>query len=281
MKDFVKLFGGMIGTAALASSMMACAPQPNRDGSGEEIETLGAGIIGGQDVADTSPLAKVVVALYNTAGGGLCTGTLLGNNFVLTAAHCVPQDPTKLVVIFKTKLQPEQGRVLPVDAAAVSPIWGKVRGKDVGDIALLHYRGVTPPDYKAIGILPADRQSILRNGNLMLLAGYGASDGVAQTGAGILRQVSARIGDASFGRTEILIDQREGKGSCNGDSGGPAFTAIGGTFYVWGVTSRGDEHCKIGGVYTNASQYLPWLQQSAQQILQNIALRERAAMAAR
>lgn len=275
MNKFNKLFGGLIGSTALLASLVACAPGAERVGSGGEVDSLGAGIIGGTEVPETSPLAKVVVALYNRAGGGLCTGTLLGNNFVLTAAHCVPKDPTQLVVIFNTKLVAEQGRVLPVDGGMVSPIWGTVRGKDVGDIALLHYKGTTPPDYKYIGILPANRQNILRNGNLMLLAGYGASDGVAQTGAGILRQVSARVGDAAFGRTEILITQEDGKGSCNGDSGGPAFTAIGGTFYVWGVTSRGDEHCKIGGVYTNAAQYHTWLAQAGQQILQTIAARER------
>ena len=263
-------------------TLVACGPGPKGTAGGSGQEQLGAGIIGGQEVPNTSPLAKVVVALYNTGGGGLCTGTLLGNNFVLTAAHCLPQDPTKLVVIFNTRLVAEQGRVLPVDGAAVAPGWGRSEhGRDLGDIALLHYRGQTPPDYGSVEILPQNRQSILRNGNLMLLAGYGASDGVAQTGSGILRQVSARIGDAAFGRTEILIDQRDGKGACNGDSGGPAFTAIGGKFYVWGVTSRGDEQCQIGGVYTNASQYIPWLNESAGRILREIAARERFAAAPR
>lgn len=42
------------------------------------------------------------VSLYDLENDGICTGTLIAKNIVLTAAHCVSTDPKNMHIIFKT-----------------------------------------------------------------------------------------------------------------------------------------------------------------------------------
>jgi secreted trypsin-like serine protease len=98
----------------------------------------------------------------------------------------------------------------------------------------------------------------LNPGEATLLAGYGITSGMTQKGVGTLREVIAPILSA-VGKTEIAIDESHRKGSCNGDSGGPAFIQKGTELYLWGVTSRGDEECASEGIYTQINAYSDWI----------------------
>ena len=80
-----------------------------------------------------------------------------------------------------------------------------------------------------------------------------------------------KIEDASFSDTEVLFNQKDGKGSCHGDSGGPAILQSGGKNLVFGVTSRGYDSdqgleaqqgavkCERMVIYTNVVPYLTWI----------------------
>lgn len=264
----------LIGAASLLL-LVACHRHPEIKVD-SDIQSLAAGIVGGQDVPADNPLAKVMVAVYDGASRQLCTGTLIGNNFVLTAAHCVGANHRNMVIFFTTRVT-MQATYRQVDAAVVSPLWETNRflEQNAGDIALLHFAGQAPTGYGHVSILPADRTSVLRSGALTLLAGYGLNDGVNRTGQGTLRSVSARIADTQFSRSEFTIDQRSGQGACHGDSGGPAFIFIGGTAYLWGVTRGGvndsDNACNQYSAYTLATPYIPWLQRTANDILRRLA----------
>ncbi len=265
---------------ALASTLVffACAPaqkEISSRGVALELSSNTSSIIGGNDVVPTEISAQSTVIIYDTVKKAVCTGSLIGNNLVLTAAHCLGQDPKKSYVVFTLNLsKATQQMARPVVGAIAHPLFAQVRGRratDVGDIALIKYQGATPTGYRPVNVLP--NSSILKNGLPTTVVGYGMSDSIRKTGVGILRQVSTTISNARFSQTELQLEQRTGRGACHGDSGGPAFIVSNGVYYLWGVTSRGDQdlkdQCNTFSVYTNVLAYMKWIQDNGKILAQN------------
>lgn len=257
----------------ILTTLLACSPATStRDSDGLEASVSSHSIIGGQEVTPSESPAQTSVIIYNTTAKAICTGSLLGNNIVLTAAHCLGQDPSKLVVVFTTNIQKatrEMSR--PIVGAISNPLWKTNRNKpkDTGDIAVIKYQGTTPAGYRPANFLP--NLSPLKNGAAVVLAGYGISDGVKKTGAGVLRQVMTTISNVQFSQTELQLEQRAGHGACHGDSGGPAYILSGNTYYLWGITSRGDQdkkdQCNVFSIYTNLPVYYKWIKDTAQALV--------------
>lgn len=266
MKNWKLALAGLSSAVALS----ACAPGASNT-QADEAATQ-SGIIGGSEVKAGSALTKSIVALYDTVQGQLCTGTLLPNNIVVTAAHCMALKPQDLLVIFGTKVD-KSAQARKVTGAEANPNYA-IHGdeeKDNGDIAVVHFEGTVPAGYQPAQVLTD--VSKLKNGASVTLAGYGISDGKNKTGAGVLRSVSVKIADAKFSETEVKLDQRQGRGACHGDSGGPAYVSVGGKSYVWGVTSRGTDDmydlCNQFAVYTSIPAHLEWVQKTSQQLIRD------------
>lgn len=217
------------------------------------------GIIGGSTVAAQDAVVASTVALYD--GEGLCTGSLVDVDLVVTAAHCISDQPTKLRVIFGTNLKDKKTVVatLPVTGAIVHPSWNQTMNNqiDTNDIALVRFSGAIPQNYKPATLLPSS--NVLRVGTPVVLAGFGTSDGVNGTGSGILRKVTVNVAHPFYGKTEIEFDQSHGRGACHGDSGGPAFFLQGGKPYLFGVTSRGADPCNVSVIYTKIEAHRDFL----------------------
>src|SRR6185295_19443165 len=102
-------------------------------------------------------------------------------------------------------------------------------------------------------IIPAmtPEEDSLKPGDMVDFVGYGVTefdDNNTQR-----RHVSDDISDLTPG--VMSYDQQPG-GPCNGDSGGPALSKVGGGERVSGVTSQGDDYCveygesgRVSGVY--------------------------------
>ncbi len=233
-------------------------------GAGADSYAGGEKIIGGSPVAAADPIANTTVALLN--GGALCTASILATDLVLTAAHCVEGGRvSEMRIVFNRSAGAQvTARIL---RAAVPSRWRTVREDepDQGDIALVRFEGGLPPGYRAANVL-ADTAS-LRAGQAVTLAGYGITRTNPQTGSGRLRKVQVSIATPNFGRTEILFDQRTGRGACHGDSGGPAFVERDGQLWLLGLTNRGyrdpADSCGQFAVYTKVSAYGKWLASAA------------------
>lgn len=266
-----KLLKGLIGGAAFAM-LAACSPQAGNPTAGE-IQQQGEGIVGGVVVPAGNVITKSIVAVYDASEGALCTGSLLENNIVLTAAHCVAEDPSNMYVMFDLSLSSSSEK-RQVDKAQVTPYWAANQGnaKNTGDLALLHFTGDVPSGYEPATFL--SNAKLLKKGATVILAGYGISDGVTQEGAGVLRAANVKISDAKFSSTEIKLDQTKGQGACHGDSGGPAYIYSQGQYLLWGVTSRGvndpNNDCTRYSAYTNALVYQSWIQQTAKKLTNSV-----------
>jgi hypothetical protein len=105
------------------------------------------------------------------------------------------------------------------------------------------------------------------------LVGFGNTDFWGTTGYGEKRMVDVGIAspDPAYGarpQTEFVAGMPKlDRDSCTGDSGGPAYIDVDGTWQLAGATSRATRNsrreCGDGGVYTRVAAYSDWIESVA------------------
>ncbi len=264
--------------ALFALSTVANANSITRDR--KEIPDLNT-IVGGTDVAVGDPIAATTVLVIGKQDGStfVCSGTVIATDLILTAGHCLGMNgKAQLQVIFNTSMEGGGPAIAVADRRRPANFLdraGRVSGLDWHDIAMLRLASPIPAGYTISKILP--NQALLQNGSTVTLAGYGINvplvpeNPSGNMGAGILRKVDQTLLDANRGTSEILVNLANGKGSCHGDSGGPAFVKNGNELFIAGVASRltekdrvanngnvSDFSCTVEMVYTNVLAHSAW-----------------------
>lgn len=259
--------------------LSACAPELTvLEGSGElgggEFGSVNPKIFGGS--APTDAHHDAVVALHEVTRRGvyvdpICTGTLIGEDWVLTAAHCVTS--SRGAAVSASSLGIYVGDDPSVDLASHFYTVSRVivhRSYSTrtmyNDIALLE---LTSPitEVDPIPYLPSalalSRSDI---GSPLNFAGFGYDETwsygeklqVDQDLGGFGCAVAGCSG-AGSSALQISYVQTGGVGPCSGDSGGPAFIERSGDWYVAGITSYGDANCTRYGVSTRVDAFATWI----------------------
>jgi V8-like Glu-specific endopeptidase len=232
---------GWIWIGLFCSAITACG----RVDEASPVSEEGDSVIGGEsDTGDPS-----VVAVYaqqpGSDAGFLCTGSVIAPTVVLTAAHCVSPSETgrgaTFTVLTSANINRSGGQQLAVREVHANPLWSTrnlAAGHDQGIVILA--------EPTTLPVLPFNRQALASEsiGKPLRIVGYGLNDGARQTGAGVKRQVLTKLRSIAA----MLIGVGDSRhGTCNGDSGGPAFMKIDGVETIVGVTSYGNEDCSDGG----------------------------------
>jgi secreted trypsin-like serine protease len=199
--------------------------------------------------------SAVVMVLNRWAGGaGFCSGIVVAQNIVLTAAHCLAA-PKDMRIHFRD--ESGQPVLVDIEANAVHPLYRaeaqKTRERSI-DLALLRTALPLPTRFRAVTL---DDGTAIAVGSRFRVAGFGVTQEGAGTSAGELR-VGLLAARAPL--SPILLwagdPAHAGTGACTGDSGGPIFAATSDILVAvvdW-ATGTGPHHC---GDITQAALVAP------------------------
>ena len=260
--------------AALGAAGWSCEAQ--RLGEVQPVTTQSRPIING--TPDDSAQHMAIVMLYNRGNGSMCSGTLIAPRVVLTAGHCVyGTNPRSIEVCFGTSADYDCDWHA-VSEGAVHPAYDPGNGTNPprNDIALLRLSGPAPSGVQPIPVLPPNlgltQADVSPNPIQVTFVGFGMDEHgntgtkltitlpLAQvcTGPDICFLEAGNVGGIAAPMTLGFLIQNGGP--CSGDSGGPALVQRGGSTYVAGINSYGDQNCQAVNFGTYATAHWNFIQ---------------------
>lgn len=231
-------------------------------------------VVGGQVAEDG--FAPYQISLQGMYGGHLCGGAIIGEQWVLTAAHCVyGYNPPYLRVHtgFNRLSEVDKGDVYLVDEYWVHCNYNNPNY--FNDIALMHINGTIKFDERTQPVkLP---EQPMKAGDDVILTGWGDLE-FGGPGTDDLQKLTTKylpyedcVAAHKLSGLSSMVDvghictfTREGEGSCHGDSGGPLVS----NGYLVGLVNWGMP-CAVGLPDGHASvfYYRDWIRRTMQRWL--------------
>ncbi|XP_073491610.1 transmembrane protease serine 9-like isoform X6 [Aquarana catesbeiana] len=237
-------------------------------------------IVGGADSLDGKWPWQVAVIDKELNGTYLCGGSLISQEWVMTAAHCI-QNPIQLsnykvyLGMYQLGVTGPHTVITNVKNIIVNSQYSSVYTP--GDIALLQLASpVTYTQYIMPICLPSSTTTF-PCGTECWVTGWGTrSSGGSVVLNGTLQEVMVPLIDRNTCQTmytnaggaitiqndQICAGYKDGgKGPCQGDGGGPLVCKVQGAWYQVGIVSSGIGCAKPNypGVYTLVTSYQNWI----------------------
>lgn len=223
-------------------------------------------VVGGAIPAPTPPWnAKIVFS-----GNSLCSGALIAEQWVLTAAHCVHKNDTGAllpastftVYVGKVSSTDTHGFVSKVDQAPVSQAIGYTSSTGyLNDLALLHLATPAPSSLSPLPLRPS--AAIVPNGSQVNFVGWGANGRTSGTGLFTTQQGDWTLQDSCYGNGQVCYLRSAAATSypAAGDSGAPVINLTHGSAVDAGVfTGPGPQKKSIPTQYgASVMLYLSWI----------------------
>lgn len=229
-----------------------------------EAGPLSTPIVGGRPVEHGEWPDVVAVVMRDN---GLCTGTLLAADLVLTAAHCIEGEPIEVIVGSIDVSQPD-GHRRAVKWARAYPSW-----EERYDVGLVMLENPVLAKQRAIVQGCTDREQFAR-GTQVDVVGFGLTTREATDRNTRLHTVTLDVLDPTCTTDAACIPYiapggeftagGNGRDACFGDSGGPVYLATEAGPALLGVVSRGllsfGDPCGDGGVFVRADKVVAWIE---------------------
>lgn len=217
-----------------------------------------ARIVGGEAVEHCAWPSAAMVVLHDPnapkdKSTRLCTASLVHPEIVITAAHCLDNQHQVRGVAFtdryKTLFDDKDKKLFhEVETCKAHPKWVNDKTTQGRNLDFAYCKLKKPrTDVPIIPPLMGCEVEMLKAGTPITLVGYGQKSGAKGSAPGDKMQVQTTFNGYSTGGEALVGSQ--GKGSCYGDSGGPAYVNLKDKFgknagwRVFGVTSSGPSGC--------------------------------------
>nr|XP_040575981.1 trypsin beta-like [Lepeophtheirus salmonis] len=227
---------GALATTRKLGQHRGCTPNSNRIANGVAVEK---GEIPWQ--------VSMIVGYKGTTRSGLCGGSIISTNNILTAAHCF-------------------------NSTTIGGYKTTPRGV-INDLAIVTIKNEFEFESTIQPIcLPLLKSSIPRIGSSIIASGWGLTNYTHTKSPPNLLRTNLQV--YSFDNTcclrgipshapenSIMCVHNPSSCTCNGDSGGPLTMEVDGICILVGVTSQGFQCGELGygSLHTNVSTFLPWI----------------------
>ncbi len=226
-------------------------------------------IIGGDPTQDFEAVGTLVGIFPDDSIMDFCSGTLIRDNIVVTAAHCIPpiaeleeMGANSFAFVIGTTLMDEDGvwDWSYIEAAQMHPEYDdRTLANDIALIQLSEPITTTSPIPVNTEEPPLDRH--------VTYVGWGKTNENDDYSTGVKHTVSVPTGELTD--TVLTTYDPSGRNICNGDSGGAALMADDdGNYWLVGINSFGYDvygrapHCGgdgAAGGATRADAYVDWM----------------------
>ncbi|MBX9703978.1 MAG: trypsin-like serine protease [Silvanigrellaceae bacterium] len=241
-----------------------------------------------------APLSTVAVIFSNGKNESICSGVMIEESLLITAAHCFLNGIPKKVIFGNSIYSPRD--IIPVARACSHSDFDYKKVKNANplfDIAWVELPSKAPRYIQPVKIL--QKPSQVNQESRTIIAGYGATSETENFtyGIGYLRTAESKIGnvsqekikkfnetygDNSFANFMVVLSQTvPPRAACRGDSGGPAYILKDNIWVLVAITQGAHNlltpklnnpaipaTCESGeAIYTSVGNYIPWIQETS------------------
>ncbi|XP_062559555.1 brachyurin-like [Armigeres subalbatus] len=233
-------------------------------------------ITNGQEATPGQFPYQIALLSTFTGGTGLCGGSVLTANYILTAAHCVQNalGGTAIMGAHNRLLTEDTQQRIAFSSAGINMHPGYTSTNIRNDIATVRLNSAISFNDRVVPTsIPAAGDSRSFAGWTGTVSGFGrTSDASTATSAVVMFTSNPIMTEADClsswgGNTNIIQAQNiclsgaGGRSSCNGDSGGPLAVQDSGSLQVGIVSFGSAAGCSIGmpSVYVRVSHFRDWI----------------------
>uniref|UniRef100_A0A182PHN9 Peptidase S1 domain-containing protein n=1 Tax=Anopheles epiroticus TaxID=199890 RepID=A0A182PHN9_9DIPT len=237
-------------------------------------------IVNGQEATPGQFPYQIALLSNFAAGTGLCGGSVLTNNYILTAAHCVIQGTstlalggTAIIGAHNRNIQEPSQQRIAFSTSGIVAHPGYTPTNIRNDIAVVRLNSpITFNDRVQPIRLPARSDTRQFGGFTGTVSGFGRTSDASQATSAVVMFTSnpvmtnadciARWNTALIQPQNVCLSADGGRSSCNGDSGGPLAVQDGGSLQIGVVSFGSAAGCAVGmpSVYARVSFFLDWIE---------------------